>query len=138
MRRQKYYFDLKFEISAKLRFEWCITLYDSFWIYWNFPNSLYLHAYAKKNSRENIGKFKMNHIKLYIIRSTILRWFRIWGQKNIFAYAFKRKTRFKNFAWADPKNFAWFESGVKFWFEIYPYFTKLKIISSRIAHGQKI
>ena len=92
----KYYFELKFEISAKLRFEWCITLYDSFWIYWIFPNSLYLHAYAKKNSLENTGKFKMNHIKLYIIRSAILRWFRIWGQNNIFAYAFKRKTLSKN------------------------------------------
>ena len=138
MRRQKYFFDFKFGISVKFRVEWCISQYDS---YSNYQFSLYfvyLHAYAKKNSRENIDKFKMNHIKLYIIRSAILRWFRIWGQKNIFAYAFKRKTRFKNFAWADPKNFAWFESGVKFRFKIYPYFTKLKIISSRIAHGQKI
>ena len=80
----------------------------------------------------------MNHIVLPIIRRGILRWFRFWSQKNISAYAFKRNSRLKKFAWADPKNFHWFESGVKFWFEIYPYVMKLKVTTSRIADGQKI
>jgi len=80
----------------------------------------------------------MNHIVLHIIRRGILRWFRFWSQKNISAYAFKRNSRLKKFAWADPKNFHWFESGVKFWFEIYPYVMKLKVTTSRIADGQKI
>ena len=54
----------------------------------------------------------MNHISTYIIRKEILRWFRIWSQKFISAYAFRRKSRFKNlrgrfykiFIWLNPKS----------------------------------
>ena len=138
MRRQKYYFDFKFGISVKFRFEWCVTWYDSYWIYPHSPNLIYLHAYAISIYRKNIGKFDMNHIKLHIIRSGILRWFRIWSQNNIFAYAFKRKSRLKKFAWAGSKKFDCFEFAVKFWFEIYPYIMKLQIITSRIADVLKI
>ena len=74
----------------------------------------------------------------YIIRSGILRWFRICSQNNIFAYAFERKSHLKKFALADWKNFDCFEFVAKFWFEIYPYVKKLQIIASRIADVLKI
>ena len=138
MRRQKYYFDLKFEISAKLRFEWCITLYDSFWICLCFPANSLLRRREDITNLEKSSKFIMNHIKLYIIRSAILRWFRIWGQNNIFAYAFKRKSRFKKFAWANQKNLMYIESALKFQFEICAYVDTCVISNSRIAHVQKI
>ena len=88
MRRQKYFFDFRFEISVKFRVEWCIRLYDSYLICQYSLYFVYIHAYANTNSRESVGKFEMNHIVLYIIRREILRWSRIWSQKNIFAYAF--------------------------------------------------
>ena len=84
----KFNFRTQFGISVKFRFEWYITPYDSCLLYPHSPNFIYLHAYAIKIYRENIGKFEMNHMMLYIIRSGILRWFRIWSQNNIFAYAF--------------------------------------------------
>ena len=138
MRRQKYFFDFRFEISVKFRVEWCIGLYDFVWICLRFPANSYLRRREYVRNIGNIGKFNMNHIVLYIIRRGILRWFRFWSQKNISAYAFKRKSRLKKFAWADQKNFHRFESGVKFWFEIYPYVIKLKVTTSRIADDQKI
>ena len=82
--------------------------------------------------------FAVAFSEFQIIWGLILRWFRFWSQKNISAYAFKRKSRLKKFAWADPKNFHWFESVVKFLFEINPYVMKLKITTTRIAGGQKI
>ena len=109
---------------------------------WNFDLYIqyfvHIHAHANTNYWGNTDKFNMNHIVLHIIRRGILRWFRIWSQKNISAYAFMRKSRLKKFAWADQKNFHRFESGVKFWFEIYPYVIKLKVTTSRIADDQKI
>ena len=138
MRRQKYFFDFKFGISVKFRVEWCISPYDS---YSNYQFSLYfvyLHAYAITISGKNLGKFKMNYMKIYTIRRGILRWFRIWSQKNIFAYAFTRKSRLKKFAWANSKKFYFAEFAVKFWFKIYPYVTKSKIINPRIADVLKI
>ena len=138
MRRRKYFFDFKIGISVKFRVEWCVRLYDSYWICQCSLYFVHIHAYANTNYWGNTDKFNMNHIVLHIIRRGILRWFRFWSQKNISAYAFKRKSRLKKFAWADPKNFHWFESVVKFWFEIYPYVMKLKITTSRIADGQKI
>ena len=68
----------------------------------------------------------------------ILRWFRIWSQNYMFAHPFKRKTRFKRFAWADTQNFYFSESVVKFWFAIYPSLMKLKSTSSRIGNVPKI
>ena len=138
MRRQIYFFDFRFEISVKFRVEWCILIYDSWRIRPRFPMKSYLRRREYVRNIGNIGKFNMNHIVLYIIRRGILRWFRFWSQKNISAYAFKRKSRLKKFAWADQKNFHRFESGVKFWFEIYPYVIKLKVATSRIADDQKI
>ena len=138
MRRQIYFFDFRFEISVKFRVEWCILIYDLSWICQCSLYFVHIHAYANTNSRESVGKFNMNHIVLYIIRREILRWFRIWSQKNIFAYAFKRKSAFKKFAWADSKNFDFFEFAVKFPFEIYQYVTKMKIRSSRITDVPKI
>ena len=96
MRRQKYIFDFKFGISVKFRVDWCIRLYDSYLICQYSLYFVHIHAYANMDSRENVGKFEVNHIVLYINRREILRWFRIWSQKNIFAYAFSRKSRFKN------------------------------------------
>ena len=138
MRRRKYFFDFKIGISVKFRVEWCIRLCDSYRFCLRFPANSYLRRREYVRNIGNIGKFNMNHIVLYIIRRGILRWFRFWSQKNISAYAFKRKSSFKKFAWADQKNFDWSESGVKFWFEIYPYVMNLKVTSSRIADGQKI
>ena len=138
MRRQKYFFDFKFGISVKFRVDWCIRLYDSYLICQYSLYFVHIHAYANMNSRENVGKFQVNHIVLYINRREILRWFRIWSQKNIFAYAFSRKSRFKKIAWADSKILNFFESGVKFWFEIYPYIWWSYITSSRTENVLKI
>ena len=138
MRRQKYFFDFRFGISVKFRVEWCIRLYVSYRICPRFPANSYLRRREYVRNMGNIRKSNMNHIVLHIIRRGILRWFRFRSQKNISAYAFKRKSRLKKFAWADLKNFHRFESGVKFWFEIYPYVIKLKVTTSRIADGQKI
>ena len=93
MRRQKYYFDFKFEISVKFRAEWCLLIYDSYWICQYPVYFLYIHAYANTDFLENVSKFKRNHIFIHTIRSEILRWFQIWSHNNIFAYAFERKTR---------------------------------------------
>ena len=138
MRRQKYFFDFKFGISVKFCVEWCISLYDSLRICLRFPMKSFLRRREDIQNIGKIGNLNMNHMVVNIIRRGILRWFRIWSQKNIFAYAFKRKTRFKKFAWAKPKNFYFAESAVKFWFEIYPYVTKSKIITPRIADVLKI
>ena len=133
MRRQKYFFDFKIEISVKFRVEWCIWPYDSLWICLRFPMISFLRRREVIQNIGKIGNLNMNHMVIYIIRRGILRWFRFWSQKNIFAYAFKRKTRLKKFAWTNPKIFYFAEFAVKFWFEIYPYVTKLKIITPRIA-----
>ena len=138
MRRRKYFFDFRFEISVKFRVDWCIRLNDSYLICQYSLYFVHIHAYANMNSRENVGKFEVNHIVLYINRREILRWFRIWSQKNIFAYAFSRKSRFKKFAWADSKILNFFESVVKFWFEIYPYIRWSYITSSRTENALKI
>ena len=138
MRRQIYFFDFRFEISVKFRVEWCILIYDSWRIRPRFPMKSYLRRREYVRNIGNIGKFKINHILIYIIRRGILRWFRIWSQKNIFAHAFERKSRFKKFAWADSKNFDFFEFAVKFTFEIYQYVTKMEIRSSRITDVPKI
>ena len=138
MRRQKYFFDFKFGISVKFRVEWCISLYDSWWLCLRFPMKSFLRRREDIQNTGKIGNLNMNHIMIYIIRRGILRWFRIWSQKNIFAYAFKRKSRLKKFAWANPKNFYSAESAVKFWLEIYPYVTWSKIITPRIADVLKI
>ena len=138
MRRQKYFFDFRFEISVKFRVDWCIRLYDSYLICQYSLYFIHIHAYANMNSRENVGKFQVNHIVLYINRREISRWFRIWSQKNIFAYAFSRKSRFKKFAWADSKILNFFESVVKFWLKIYPLFYWSYITSSRTENVLKI
>ena len=88
LRGQKYFFDFRFGISVKFRVEWCIRLYDSYWICQYSLYFVHIHAYANTNLWESVGKFNMNHIVLYIIRREILRWFRIWSQKYIFAHAF--------------------------------------------------
>ena len=58
-------------------------------------------------------KLKKNgDIFFSVILFKILRWFRIWTQKFISAYAFRRKSRFKNlrgrfqkiFIWLNPKS----------------------------------
>ena len=138
MRRQKYFFDFKFGISVKFRVEWCISLYDSWWICLRFPMKSFLRRREDIQNIGKIGNLNMNHMIIYITRRGILRWFRIWSQKNIFAYAFKRKSRLKKFAWANPKNFYSAEFAVKFWFEIYLYVTISKIITPRIADVLKI
>jgi len=86
MRRQKYIFDFKFEISVKFRVERCISLYDSLWICLRFPMKSFLREDIQNIGK--IGNLNMNHMVIYIIRREILRWFRIWSQKYIFAYAF--------------------------------------------------
>ena len=137
MRRQKYFFDFKIEISVKFRVEWCIWPYDSLWICLRFPMISFLRRREVIQNIGKIGNLNINHMVIYIIRRGISRWFRFWYQKNIFAYAFKRKTRLKN-AWANSKKFDCPEFEVKFWFEIYPYVTKSKIITPRIADVLKI
>ena len=123
MRRQKYFFDFKFGISVKFRVDWCIRLNDSYLICQYSLYFVHIHAYANMNSRENVGKFEVNHIVLYINRREILRWFRIWSQKNIFACAFSRKSRFKNLVTNIPLHYAftleYFSSN--YFFEIISY-----------------
>ena len=80
----------------------------------------------------------MNYMKLYIIRSGILRWFRTRSQNKIFAYALKRKSHLKEFAWARSKKLYCFEFAAKCWFEVYPYVMKLQIITCRKADVLKI
>ena len=104
----------------------------------NFPKLLYLRRREDVSNLGNSGKSKMNHMSIYIIRREIQRWFRIWSQKFIFAYAFKRKSRFKKFAWANQKNLMCIESALKFQFEICAYVDTCVISNSRIAHVQKI
>ena len=106
------------------------------------PQVLPTFSRFDKSSRlrnlSKLGKSQMNHISIYIIRREIQRWFRIWSQKFIFAYAFKRKSRFKKFAWANQKNLMCIESALKFQFEICAYVDTCVISNSRIAHVQKI
>ena len=116
MRRRKYFFDFKIEISVKCRVEWCVRLCDSYWICQCSLYFVHIHAYANSNCWGNMDKFNMNKTVLHITWRGIWRLFRFWSQKNISAYAFKGKLRLKKFAWADPKNFHWFESGVKLWY----------------------
>ena len=56
----------------------------------------------------------------------------------MFAYAFKRKSRFRKFAWANPKNFMRTEFALKFQFETCAYVDICLISDSRIAQVQKI
>ena len=138
MRRQKYFFDFRFEISVKFRVDWCIRLYDSYRICLRFPANSSLRRREYVRNMGNNGKFNMNHILIHTTRREILRWFRIWSPNFIFAYAFTRKTRFKKFAWADSKNFDCTELEIKFWFEIYPYVIRFIITSSRITDVLKM
>ena len=71
-------------------------MYIDIWFIFYLPEFLYLRRREDVPNLENVGKHKMNHISLYIIRREIWRWFRIWSQNLMFAYAFKRKSRFKN------------------------------------------
>jgi len=75
---------------------------------------LYLRRREDVSNSGNSGKSKMNPMSIYIIRREIQRWFRIWSQKFIFAYAFKRKSRFKKFAWANQKNLMRIEFALNF------------------------
>ena len=137
MRRQKYFFDFKFGISVKFRVEWCISPYDSLRICLRFPRKSFLRRREDIQNIGKIGNLNMNHMVIHIIRRGISRWFRIWSQKNIFAYAFKRKTRFLKFAWANQKNFMRIRSALKFQFKICAYVDTCVICNSRIAHVQK-
>ena len=111
------YFESEFHARFKSKKIFYVRLYDSYWICPCFPNNSYLRRHHSTRNFTLIPILK---------------------PKNISAYALKRKSSLKKIALADPKNFLWFQSGVKFGFEIYPYFMKLKITTSRIADGQKI
>ena len=104
------------------------------WFILNLPTFSRFGISSRLRNFEFEGKLNMNHISLHINRREIWRWFRIWSPNFIFAYAFKRKTRFKKFAWADSKNFYCTEFKIKFWFEIYPYITYSRITGSRITN----
>ena len=65
-----------------------------------------------------MSKFIMNR-STYIIRREICRWFRIWSQKLISTFSFKRKSCLT--------NFYFFEFLIKFQSEIYPYVIELQI-----------
>ena len=45
-------FDIRIEISVKFRVEWCIFIYDLFWIRLHFPKNSYLR---RRDSVRNIG-----------------------------------------------------------------------------------
>ena len=70
--------------------------------------------FSRLRKYKNMGNIKMNHISSYIIRREILRWFRIWSQKKFSAYAFKRKSRFKNLRGRFYKIFIWLNSKSNF------------------------
>ena len=59
MRRRKYFFDFKIEISVKFRVEWCVRLYDSYWICQCSLYFVHLHAYANTNYWGNTDKFNI-------------------------------------------------------------------------------
>ena len=135
MRRRKINFWLQIRnqrwISSRM-------MYIDIWFNLNLPEFLYLRRREDVPNLGNSGKLNMNHMSIHIIRREIQRWFRIWSQKFIFAYAFKRKSRFKKFAWANQKNLMCIESALKFQFEICAYVDTCVISNSRIAHVQKI
>ena len=96
MRRQKYFFDFRFEISVKFRVDWCIRLYDSYRICLRFPANSSLRRREYVRNIGNIGKSNMNHIVLYINRREISRWFRIWSQKIFLPTHFRENRVLKN------------------------------------------
>ena len=114
MRRQKSIFDFKSGISVKFPVEWYVYIYDSFWIYLRSPVKSILRRREVIKNSGNVGKFKMNHKCIHIIRREIWRWFRIWSRKLIFAYAFLRKTRFKKLRGRIQKNFIFLISRLNF------------------------
>ena len=87
-------------------------MYVDIWFMLIFPIFLNLRRREYIPKLGNVDEIRMNHISTYIIRKEILRWFRIWSQKFISAYAFRRKLRFKNlrgrfykiFIWLNPKS----------------------------------
>ena len=94
-----------------------ISLYDSLWICLRLPMKSFLRRREDIQNIEKIGNLNMNHMVIYddiwwiiwyIIRREISCLLRIC----IFAYAFKRKSRLKKFAWANPKNFYFAEFAV--------------------------
>ena len=117
MCRQEYIFDFKFEISIKFRVEWCIRLYDSYWICLRLPVNSYLRRREYVQNIGNIGKFDMNHIVLYIIRREILCWF--WSQK-IFPPTHSRETQIlrKLRGWIQKVSMNHGESHITFDYEL--------------------
>ena len=87
-------------------------MYVDIWFILIFPIFLNLRRREYIPKLGNVDEIRMNHISTYIIRKEILRWFRIWSQKFISAYAFRRKSCFKNlrgrfykiFIWLNPKS----------------------------------
>ena len=73
-------------------------MYIDIWFILDLPLFPKFDTSSRLRKYSNLGKFKLNHISIYIIRREIQRWFRIWIQNFIFAYAYKRKTRFKKIA----------------------------------------
>ena len=71
-------------------------MYIDIWFMLNLPLFPKFGTSSRLRKYSNSGKFKMNHISIYIIRREIQRWFRIWSQKFVFAYAYERKSCFKN------------------------------------------
>ena len=61
-------------------------MYIDIWFIWDLPILLKLRRREDVSNLENVDKTWMNHISIYIIRSEILRWFRIWSQNFIFAH----------------------------------------------------
>ena len=86
-------------------------VYGDIWFILIFPMFLNLRRRENIPNQGNVDEIRLNHISPYF-RREILRWFRIWSQKNFSAYAFMRKSRFKNlrgrfhkiFIWLNPKS----------------------------------
>ena len=55
-------FDFRFGISVKFRVEWCIRLYDSYWICLRFPTNSYLRRREYIRNKGNFGKLMLSCI----------------------------------------------------------------------------
>ena len=110
MRRLKNFFDFKFKISVKLSFEWCMMIYDSIWFRLRFLDLVYSHAYANLRTWE-ISRWIIYHHTSFEWKFYADFEFEV---KKISAYAFKRKSRFKNLRWRFYKIFIWLNSKSNF------------------------
>ena len=109
----------------------------------NLPTFFMKSFLRRREDIQNIGKIgnlNMNHMVIHIIRRGISRWFRIWSQKNIFDYAFKRKSRLKfsrsmvTLVWG-PKCFALGQSYRLFWDRVTVFRRKLQLFWHKVTEG---